>query len=136
MRQKRPSRTLGPGHDEFWAWCAKGELRVQKCEGCGKLLWPVLKACDACGGGAMHFERMSGRAKVVSWASFYQDYYRGILPVPYDTILVELEEGPLMISNPDGFAESEIELGMPVTVRFLPCEDDAGAFELPVFARA
>ena len=136
MRQKRPDRTLGPRHQPFWDGCAAGELRVQECTSCGKLLWPAMRACDGCGGDAFAWRRLSGRGRIVSWATFVQDYYRGVLPVPYDTILVELEEGPLFLSNPLGFTDADIVPGMPVEVAFLPCEDEAGPFELPVFRAA
>lgn len=136
MVQKRPDRTLGPGHDEFWVWCARGELRLQRCGGCGGLSWPVVSACEHCDSTKLTWERMSGRGQLVSWCSFDHDYYRGMLPVPYDTILVELAEGPLFISNPSGFGREEFAFAMPVVLRFLDCEDTAGAFRLPVFAKA
>ena len=79
---------------------------------------------------------MSGQGKVVSWCSFHQDYYGGVMARPYDCILVELAEGVLFLSNPSGFAIEDITLGMDVAVQFIDCEDDAGAFKLPVFARA
>jgi uncharacterized OB-fold protein len=135
MAEKRPDRTLGPGHDEFWAYCAKGQLRLQRCANCGKLLWPVMAACDACGGTELPWEQVSGRGKLVSWCSFVQDYYRGLLSVPYDTILVELAEGPLFIANPDGFGEAACTPGLPVELRFRACQDSAGEFALPVFAK-
>lgn len=136
MRQKRPDRTLGARHDDFWGWCEKGELRLQECATCAKVLWPVMQACDGCGADTFSWRQLSGRGRVVSWGTFVQDYYRGLLDVPYDTILVELEEGPLFIANPDGFNEAETEWGMPVAVRFVDCEDSAGPFRLPVFAIA
>ena len=119
MVEKRPDRTLGAGHDEFWAWCAKGELRLQKCGGCGKVLWPVMAACDGCGGTEFIWERLSGRGKLVSWCTFVRDYYRGIMQVPYDTI-----------------GEEDCVPGLAVEVRFIAAEDSAGAFSLPVFAKA
>jgi uncharacterized OB-fold protein len=79
---------------------------------------------------------MSGRGRIVSWASLVQDYYRSVLPTPYDTILVELEEGVLFTSNPLGFAAADVEAGMAVSLAFIDCVDDAGPFRLPVFARA
>jgi uncharacterized OB-fold protein len=79
---------------------------------------------------------MSGRGKIVSWCTFERDYYGGIMPIPHDTILVELEEGPLFVSNPKGFSWPETKVGMPVTLSFLDCEDSAGAFRLPVFEKA
>ena len=133
---KRPDRTLGGAHDAFWAWCAKDEVRLQQCESCGKLLWPVMKSCDRCGGGAFQWTRMSGRGRVVNWCTFVQDYYRGAIATPYDTILVELDEGPLFISNPQGFGEADAVMGLAVDVTFVDCEDSAGPFRLPVFRRA
>lgn len=131
----RPDRTLGPGHDTFWEWCGRGELRLQRCEVCGHVAWPVVRKCEACGEARFTWERMSGRGKVVSWSTFERDYYRGLLPVPYDTILVELEEGPLFISNPHGFGWRDLAPDMPVRVTFIEAEDSAGSFRLPVFER-
>ena len=51
---------------------------------------------------------MSGRGTIASWCTFERDYYYGLLPIPWDTILVELEEGPLFISNPQGFTWRDI----------------------------
>jgi uncharacterized OB-fold protein len=135
MGQQRPDRTLGPGHDEFWAWCNKGELRLQRCAACGKVSWPVVQACEYCQSTQLAWERMSGRGKVVSWCTFERDYYAGMLPVPWETVLVELEEGPLFISNPLELGWRDLKLNMPVTLSFLDCEDQAGPFRLPVFRR-
>jgi len=135
-REKRPDRALGARHDDFWAWCGKGELRLQHCADCGKISWPVTLACEYCGHTSFDWKRMSGRGKIVSWCSFERDYYAGLLPIPWMTILVELEEGPLFISNPVDFTEQDIRFGLPVTVAFITCEDSAGGFSLPVFRAA
>ncbi|KHK90243.1 Zn-ribbon domain-containing OB-fold protein [Novosphingobium malaysiense] len=136
MAHRRPDRTLGPGHDEFWAWCDKQELRLPKCQACGKLAWPVTPRCQQCDASKFVWVQLSGRGSIVSWGTFVQDYYRGQMATPYDTILVELEEGVLFISNPDGFGEQDISPGMEVSVRFIDCEDSAGPFRLPVFCRS
>ena len=135
MPQKRPDRTLGGPHDAFWDWCARGELWLQTCTSCGHRTWPPVEACEACGSGGLDWERMSGRGRIASWCTFERDYYQGTLPLPYDTILVELEEGPLFLSNPAGFTRQEIEIGMPVALTFVDAEDSAGPFRLPVFAK-
>lgn len=136
MAERRPDRVRGPGHDEFWAGCEMGELRLQRCVDCSQVSWPVVKACEYCGSAKLAFERMSGRGKIVSWCTFERDYYKGMLPIPWDTILVELDEGPMFISNPQGFTWKDCELGMPVKLAFLECEDSAGTFRLPVFEKA
>lgn len=135
MAERRPDRTLGPGHDDFWAWCAKGELRLPRCARCKELAWPVVKACDFCGATDFTWDRMSGRGSIASYCTFERDYYKGLLPIPWETILVELEEGPLFISNPVGMTWNDLTLGIPVKLAFLDCEDGAGLFRLPVFER-
>lgn len=134
--QHRPDRTLGPPHDEFWNWCGRGELRLQRCDDCARLSWPPVLMCEHCGGHGLVWKRLSGRGRIISWCSFEQDYYRACLPLPWDTILVELEEGALMISNPAGFSWREIEPDMAVRLTFIDCADSGGVFRLPVFARA
>jgi uncharacterized OB-fold protein len=136
MAQTRPNRTLGPGHDDFWTACDQGALRIQRCTSCNNLAWPVVATCEHCGSAELAWETMSGKGKVVSWCSFVQDYYRGMLPVPYDTIMVELAEGPIFMSNPADFTYDEISFEMPVEVTFIDAEDGAGAFKLPVFRKA
>jgi uncharacterized OB-fold protein len=134
--QKRPDRTLGPGHDLFWEYCAQGELRLQRCGVCGKFTWPVQPRCEYCHSGDLHWEKMSGDGSLVSWSTFERDYYQGAIPIPYDNILVELAEGPLFLSNPAGFTWREATPNMKVRLAFLACEDKAGAFSLPVFEKA
>ena len=56
-----------------------------------------------------------------------------MLPLPLDMILVELEEGPLFISNPGNFPNAEARFGMKLQLAFLDREDKAGPFCLPVF---
>lgn len=135
MSEKRPDRTLGGPHSEFWDWCAKGELRLQRCGSCGDISWPPVEACQHCGGTGLSWDRMSGSGKVASWCTFERDYYRGVLPIPWDTILIELDEGVLFLSNPQGFTWRETEIGMPVQLAFIECEDSTGPFSLPVFAK-
>jgi hypothetical protein len=52
------------------------------------------------------------------------------MPAPYVVALVELEEGPRLISNIVGCAPEEVAVDLPVAVRF----EEAGEFALPRFA--
>ena len=136
MAERRPDRVRGPGHDQFWDWCNREELRLQRCANCGQLSWPVVAACSHCGKTDLSWERMSGTGRIVSWCTFERDYYKGALPLPWETILVALAEGPLFVSNPHGFGWRDIEPGMPIRVTFIDCADSTGPFKLPVFDRA
>jgi hypothetical protein len=48
-------------------------------------------------------------------------------------IVVELDEGPLFVTNPHGVDVDELEEGSPLQLAFLECEDVHGRFQLPVF---
>jgi uncharacterized protein len=136
MAEKRPPRMTGPGHDTFWDWCNKGELRLQHCQQCGHRPWPVVQQCEECGSERLEFEPVSGRGRLVTWCTFHQPYYGELMPAPYDTIVIELEEGPYFLSNPHGFTNEEATDGMEVKVAFLDAEDEHGAYKLPVFEQA
>jgi uncharacterized OB-fold protein len=136
MAERRPDRMRGSGHDQFWDWCNREELRLQQCANCGRISWPAVTACAHCGKPDLTWQRMSGAGRIVSWCTFERDYYNGALPLPWETILVELTEGPLFISNPLKFGWRDITANMPVRVAFIDAEDSTGAFKLPVFERA
>jgi len=136
MAEKRPNRVRGPGHDDFWTFCGNGELRMQRCVACSRISWPVVKACEYCGSETLTWDKMSGKAKLISWCAFERDYYNGLLPLPWETILVELEEGATVVTNPAGLVWNDFKLDMPMKVTFIDCEDDGGAYKLPVFESA
>jgi uncharacterized OB-fold protein len=135
MAERRPNRTLGAPHDEFWAHCNERELHIQRCAGCGTYAWPPVRHCEECNGTELVWTKTVGTGELVSWCVFHQPYHRE-MTLPYDTVLVELTEGPLFVSNPLGFGHDDMTRGLRVEVDFLQCEDDAGPFLLPIFRRA
>src|SRR2546421_8936 len=86
VAERRPNRVQGPEHDQFWAYCAGGELRIQRCDACGHLSWPPTSLCEHCGSGRLTWAPMTGVGRVVSWCTFERRYYAE-LDVPWDTIL-------------------------------------------------
>jgi uncharacterized OB-fold protein len=54
------------------------------------------------------------------------------MPAPYVVALVELDEGPRLISNIVGCAPEEVAIDMQVQVRF----EEAGDYTLPRFMPA
>lgn len=133
MSEQRPNRTVGGVHDEFWRHCNAGQFSLQRCRDCTSFQWPPDPRCEFCGSEQLSWEPVSGRGRLVSWATFEHSYYPE-LPVPWDTILVELAEGPLFISNPSGFSRDDMAAGLEVCVQLIDCHDEHGAYKLPVFA--
>jgi len=134
VAERRPDRVRGAEHDRFWSYCSSDELRLQRCATCRHLNWPpVSESCERCDARDLSWEALSGRAVLVSWCTFHQRYYDDDGDVPYDAIVVELEEGALFISNPLGFSMDMSAVDMPVSLAFIDAFDTAGPFRLPVF---
>jgi uncharacterized OB-fold protein len=119
-------------HDEFWEWCARGALALQRCGTCDHLQWPPDPTCTECGSASLRFTEVSGRATVRSSCVFEREYFPECT-TPWPVIVVELDEGPLFVSNPHDVAVDDLVEGSRVEVAFIDCADDAGAFRLPVF---
>ena len=136
MAEWRPDRLMDGPNSEFWSFCAEGMLCLQRCLACAELAWPVAGACLRCGSQEFEWRQCSGNGTLLSWCTFERNYYTGVLPVPWDCIVVELEEGPLFISNPHGFTARDCASELPVRLAFRQSEDRWGPFNLPVFEQA
>jgi uncharacterized OB-fold protein len=109
---------------EFYAHCAAGELRFQRCGACGTWRHPPRYRCGACGSGDWSWERSTGRGRVFSWTVTHQalDPAYGD-ELPYAVVVVELDEGPRLVGNLRGLAPADLELGRAVEVEFEPVAD-------------
>lgn len=113
--------TFGPQpvglNAEFYAWCARGELRFQRCSSCGMWRHPPRFLCAACGSGDWTWERSAGRGRVFSWTVTHQQLDPA-REVPYAVVVAEMDEGPRLVGNLRGIEPSELRLDLPVEVVF------------------
>ncbi len=112
---------VGP-NAEFYAWAARGELRLQRCSDCGAWRHPPRHRCAACGSLAATFEPVSGRGRIFSWTVTHQQLDPAFA-VPYAVVVVELEEGPRLVGNLLGLAPADLALDLPVTAELEPVSD-------------
>jgi uncharacterized OB-fold protein len=112
----------------FWEACRRRVLEVPACQSCGHLFLPPGPRCPRCWSEQLATSTLSGEGSVFSFAVYRRSYHPA-LPAPYTVALIELREGPRLISNVVGCASEEVYVGMPVRVRF----DDLGEFTLPRF---
>lgn len=118
----------------FFEAAAEGRLVVQRCIGCGALRFPARPLCSSCLGREADWVPVSGRGTVFTFNVMHQVYHPGFRDdVPYAVVLVELEEGPRMISRLVGCPPDQVEIGMPVAVLFERVSDDV---TLPKFRPA
>ncbi len=126
----RPDPILRIDSAPFWEACERGELVVQECGSCESQWHPPRPMCPRCHSLDKHFTPVSGRAKVLSWVKQIRSASFGFAESPY-VILVELEEGPRLVSNLDEAEPPTI--GMDVVVSFA---QTSGGKAVPVFKRA
>ena len=98
MAEQRPDRTLGEPHDAFWAWTAKGELRLQRCRRCSHVYFPPRPFCPRCVSREVDVFTASGRATLYSYV-INRTPRPDMGSDPYAIAVVELAEGPRLMTN-------------------------------------
>jgi uncharacterized OB-fold protein len=118
----------------YWEGVRRHELRMPVCAACDHTWFPPTHLCPRCGSADIAWKTCSGRGTVFSYVVFHRAYHPGFAgEVPYAVALVELEEGPRLLSNIVGIAPDRVACGMPVQVTF---EDVAEDVTLPKFEPA
>lgn len=131
---QRPQPVVTDINRTFWDSIGQGELRLQRCISCGLLRYPIASICPNCLGRAAEWELLSGRGTVYSTVVFHQVYNQAFADeVPYNVAIVELEEGPRLMTNVIGVEPSTVRVGQPVRVVFTAVVDNA---TIPQFAPA
>jgi uncharacterized OB-fold protein len=126
---------------EFWAGAARAELRIPRCDSCGRLSWYPEERCRHCKGEQLTWETMSGRGTLFSWVVVTHAFLPQFADlVPFVPALVALEEDPavrlatrVVDCDPD-----QLDFELPVTVSFRPISftDVDGAVPAPLFVPA
>ncbi|MBV8593797.1 MAG: OB-fold domain-containing protein, partial [Caulobacteraceae bacterium] len=87
-----------PETRDFWDGCRAGELRLQRCDACAKPYFPPRPFCPACGSRDVTAFATSGRAILLSYVINHRPR-PDMWPDPHSIAVVELEEGPRMMTN-------------------------------------
>jgi len=115
----------------FWNALRVGELRIQRCTRCGEFRHPPQPMCPRCNDFEHEWALMSGRGTVFSYIVSHQAVHPSLRDrTPFATVMVELDEGPRMVSNLVGVAPEGIEIGMVVEVVFHAVNEE---ITLPLF---
>lgn len=119
-----PEPDMGEQGRPFWDALQQGALTFQRCNTCGHAWLPARSECPRCLGDAWHREPARGDAALVSWVVYHQSYHPAFQQrLPYTVAVVQLAEGPRMISNIVGVAAAQLRIDQPLR---LVIEDDGG----------
>jgi uncharacterized protein len=95
-----------------------GQLVVARCVACAVYAEPGEVCCPACGSD-LQWAPASGAGTVYAYAVVHQVFHPSLAgDVPYTVALVELAEGPRMITRLVGFYTVRPRIGAPVQVTF------------------
>jgi len=120
-----------PETAEFWRGCQAGELRIQRCDACGHHQFPPQGFCRHCSSGRLRWVAASGRGTVLSYTIVHWSPNPAYAAeAPYSLALIQLDEGPRMLSNIIGCPPGSIKIGMAVRVEFEQCSPE---IRLPKF---
>lgn len=115
----KPLPNISDFNRPFWEGTHRHELRLQRCQDCGKVWAPNGPVCPHCFSTHYTWDRLSGKGKVASWVVFHKLYHPSFAQdVPYNVAFIELAEGPRIIANVVGIPNKDIRIGMPVEVTF------------------
>ena len=124
----------------FWAALRAGELRIQRCDGCGVLRHPPRPVCAHCGGTERGWEAVSGAGEVWSFTVVHPPTLPAFADrTPYGAVVVRLDEGVFLVSNVIDCPVEELVVGMRVELALTTIAADpeaGGDVVLPYFRRA
>ncbi|MCH8916553.1 MAG: OB-fold domain-containing protein [Proteobacteria bacterium] len=130
----KPLPRPAPESEPFWAAAREHVLRLQKCAACGQFWFPPSRRCPHCLAAEHSWEEVSGAGRVFSFVVYHRLYDKGWEgELPYVVAVIELLEGPRLLSTLTGIAPKDVVCDMAVKVVFDDVTEDVS---LPKFAPA
>ena len=98
----------------YQEFLAKGEFRIQRCNHCSGHVFYPRYLCPDCGSSSLSWIKPSGAGTVYSTTVMRRKAESG---GDYNVCLVQLDEGPRLISRIEGVPPAEVRIGMKVAAR-------------------
>lgn len=118
----------------FWDAAREEKLLIRRCGSCGEAHFYPRPFCPKCWSEDVTWEEAEGSATLYTWSVVQ----RNDLPpfperVPYVAAVVDLVEGPRMMTNVVDCEFEDLEVGMPLAVAYREISDEV---TIPVFRPA
>ena len=109
----------------YWSALAEDKLVYEHCAACGHDWLPPRAHCPSCLQAGAEWRTCSGEGKLVSWVVYHKAYAPHLADrLPYNVAIVELAEGPRLLTNIIGHPDGEgLRAGVALT---LAIEEDFG----------
>ena len=131
MQAQRPLPTPNKEDAPFWQAAREHRLVLPRCRACGHVWFPPYATCTKCASPEIEWIAASGKGVLWGWIEMHQPYIPYFArDLPYNVVLVRLEEGAFMYSNIIGARYEDFRADIPLEVVF---EDVNEEISLPKF---
>ncbi len=134
MELERPlPQPITPEAKPYWEGLREQKLMLPRCRACRRAFFYPRVLCPYCHAADIEWFQASGRGKLHSFEIGYQSFNKAFkVKPPFVLAMIELEEGPRMMSNLVGIEPDpkKIRCDMPVEVVF---EKQTDEITLPLF---
>jgi uncharacterized OB-fold protein len=115
----------------YWDAAREGRLVVQECRSCRQVWHPPLPRCPHCHASGLGWRPVSGDGTVYTYTIVrHPTHYAFAGQIPYVLAIVELAEGPRLVTAITGVPPQQVHVGQPVRAVF---REVADGVTLPYF---
>ncbi|MFT4711991.1 MAG: putative OB-fold protein [Candidatus Azotimanducaceae bacterium] len=132
-KSKVPLPVPTPETAHFWAGTKESTLKLQRCDECANIYFPPRPFCPSCASRDVSVFDATGNASLYSYVINHRPH--PAFDGPYSIAVIELEEGPRMMTNIINCPQTPeaLELDMSLEVVFESMSDE---ISLPYFQPA
>jgi uncharacterized OB-fold protein len=128
---RKPLPHPSPESLPFWEGARAKKLMLPRCNACGRFWFPPSQRCRHCLSSDFAWRESAGKGRIYSFVVYHRVYHPGFeKDVPYVVAIVELDEGPRLLSNIVGTSWEDVRCDMRVRVVF---EDSGSGIAIPKF---
>ena len=122
---KLPIPVADEESEPFFRGAKERKLMLLRCASCASFRLPGRDRCPDCWSTESQWTQASGRGKLCSFGVMHQQYHAAFASViPYNFAVVELEEGPRLVTNIVDCLSGELRVDMLVEAVYDDVSDE------------
>jgi hypothetical protein len=116
--------TIDAASAPYWNAAREGRLLIAKCESCGQVHHYPRPFCPHCWSEDVAPVQANGTGTLYTFSTVHvNDLAPFKERLPYVAAIVELDEGPRLMTTIEGVEPDRLRIGMTVTATFHPVDD-------------
>jgi uncharacterized OB-fold protein len=117
--------TIDSASAPYWEAAREGRLLIAECGACGEVHHYPRPLCPYCWSEDVHPVQANGTGTLYTYSTVYvNDLAPFKERLPYVAAIVELDEGPRLMTTIDGVEPERLRVGMAVKAVFRPVDEN------------